>query len=280
MDELNSSTLVSEDTENEEELTSEETVQEVEETPQEEVQEEPKEEVEEQPEGKFYTEEEFNQKVNEIADRRVARKMRKLERELDKYKDTENVLKSQLGGETIEEVNNNLRKLYTDEGVKLPDKYVSEDKGYIEYLAKQESDDIITEGYSIIKEEAGKLASVGYDNLNAKDRIVLNNLINALNKEDDIKALKGLNIDTSILENNDFIEYRKQFNDNVPITKIYEMYSGTIQEKQINTPGSLSNTSKTESEYFTDDEINALTDEDLDDPAIWEKLRRTQTRKN
>lgn len=277
MEELNSSTLISEDIENEEELTSEENVQEeVEETTEEEIKEET--EVEEQPEGKFYTDEEFNQKVNEIADRRVARKMRKLERELEKYKDTENVLKSQLGGENIEEVNTNLRKLYENEGVSLPNRYVSEDRDYIEFQATRDSEDFISEGYNAMRDEANRLANIGYDNLNSKDKIVFTKLCEALDRKDDEKILKGLNVDTKILDDKDFIEYREQFNRNVPISKIYEMYSG-IHETKINTPGSLSNNTKVESEYFTDEEIANLTMEDLDDPVIWEKVRRSQTRK-
>lgn len=277
MEELNSSTLISEDIENEEELTSEENVQEeVEETTEEETKE--SEETVEQPEGKFYTDEEFNQKVNEIADRRVARKMRKYERELEKYKDTENVLKSQLGGENIDEVNTNLRKLYENEGVSLPNRYVSEDRDYIEFQATRDSEDFISEGYNAMRDEANRLANIGYDNLNSKDKIVFTKLCEALDRKDDEKILKGLNVDTKILDDKDFIEYREQFNRNVPISKIYEMYSG-IHETKINTPGSLSNNTKVESEYFTDEEIANLTMEDLDDPVIWEKVRRSQTRK-
>ena len=274
MEELNSSTLISEEIENEEEQTSEENVQG-------ETQEEDSvveaEETDEEPQGKFYTDEEFNQKVNEIADRRVARKMRKINRELEKYRDTENVLKSQLGGETIEEVNSNLRKLYTDEGVNLPDKYISEDKEYVEYQATRDSEDIIAEGYQAMKDEANRLASFGYENLSSKDKLVFTKLCDALDHEEDVKILKGLNVETSILEDKDFIKYREQFNRNVPVSKVYEMYSG-VQEKTIKTPGSLSNNTKVESEFFTDEEIENLTDADLDDPVIWEKLRRTQTR--
>lgn len=280
MEVLNSSTLISEDIENEEELTSEENVQEevkepaVDETSNTGVENE----VEEQPQGKFYTDEEFNQKVNEIADRRVARKMKKLERELDKYRDTENVLKSQLGGENIDEVNSKLRELYSNEGVKLPERYVSEDKDYIEFQATRDSEDFISEGYDSMKDEANRLANIGYDNLNSKDKMVFTKLCEALDRKDDEKVLKGLNVDTDILDDKEFIEYRSQFNRNVPISKIYEMYSG-IHETKINTPGSLSNNSTTESEYFTDEEIANLSMEDLDDPVIWEKVRKSQTRK-
>lgn len=275
----NSSTLISDEIENEEELTSEENTQEVEEPAVDETSNEGVEnEVEKQPEGKFYTDEEFNRAVNEVADRRVARKMRKFERELDKYKDTENVLKSQLGGENIDEINTNLRNLYENEGVQLPSRYVSEDKGYIEYLATQDSDDVIAEGYDAIKSEANRLATIGYDNLNSKDKIVFTKLCDALDKEEDKRTLKSLNVDTKILEDNDFISYRQQFNRNVPISKIYEMYSG-IKETKINTPGDLSNNSVAEKEYFTDEEIANLSMEDLDDPVIWEKVRKSQTRK-
>lgn len=276
MEELNSSTLISEEIENEEEQTSEENVQE-EETPVEETTEKVEETPEEEPQGKFYTEEEFNQKVNEIADRRVARKMRKLERELDKYKDTENVLKSQLGGETIDEVNDKLRNLYTNEGVELPERYVSEDSEYIEYQADRDSKDIITEGYESMKQEANRLASIGYDNLSKKDKLVFTKLVDALNSENDKRALRSLNIDESILEDKSFIEYRNQFNSNVPVTKIYDMYQGT-QEKQINTPGDLTNNSELEKDFFTDEEIEKMTDEELE--ANWDKVRMSQTKNN
>jgi len=278
MEEYNSSTLISEDIENVEEETTEEITQE-EETVVDETPEGVEVKAEEEPQGKFYTDEEFNKAVNEIADRRVARKMRKINREIDKYRDTENVLKSQLGGETIEEVNTKLRKLYTDEGVSLPEQYVSEDKEYLEYLATTDSEDIIKEGFKATEEEANRLASIGYDNLNYKDKLVFTKLVESIDKQKDIKTLKGLNIDPSILDDESFIEYRSQFNRNVAIDKIYDMYTG-VKETKVQTPGDLSNVSKTSNEYFTDEEIEALTDEDLDDPAIWAKLRKTQTRNN
>ena len=273
----NSSTLISEEIENSEELTEEETVQE-------EAQEEVKEESEtveqkttEEPQGKFYTDEEFNQKVNEIADRRVARKMRKVNRELDDYKDTINVLKSQLGGDTIEDVNTNLRKLYENEGVELPKKYVSEDSELNELIAERDFKDFETEGIKSITDEANRLAGIGYENLNSKDKILFSKLVNKIDTENDKKVLKGLNVDESILEDKDFISFRGQFNREVPISKIYDLYSGK-KETKINTPGNLENKSTTEREYFTDEEIEALTMEQLDDPKIWEKVRKSQTR--
>ena len=93
----------------------------------------------------------------------------------------------------------------------------------------------------------------------------------------DKKVLKGLNVDESILEDKDFISFRGQFNREVPISKIYDLYSGK-KETKINTPGNLENKSTTEREYFTDEEIEALTMEQLDDPKIWEKVRKSQTR--
>ena len=270
--EENSVTLMSEDIENVEEETTEENTQE------EEVEEvELTEEEQPQENGHFYTDEEFNRRVNEAADRRVARKMRKVNQEMDSYKDTINVLKSQIGGETIEEVNSNLRKLYTENGNELPEKYVSEDKEYTEFKAKQESDSIIEDGYDAIQEEAHNLYAKGYENLSPKEKIIFTNLVDALNKEEDIRALKGLNVDTKILEDKDFIEYRKQFNREVPITKIYEMYSGK-NENKINTPGNLENNSKAEKGYFTDEEIEAMSDDELE--QNWDKVLYSRTKKH
>lgn len=272
---INGSTLMSEDIENEEELTSEETTQEVEKEGAETVNATEESTTEEQPEGKYYTDEEFNKAVNEIADRRVARKMRKLERELDKYKDTERVLQSQIGGENIGEINTKLRKMYEDEGITLPERYISEDKDYIEYQANKDSEDIISEGMNAVNDEASRLANIGYDNLSAKDKMVFTNLVNAMNKDKEVKELRALNIDANILEDKDFIEYRNQFNNNVPVSKIYDMFTGN-KDTEVKTPGSLKSNTKVTSEYFTNEEIEALTDEQLDDPVIWAKVRKSQ----
>ena len=269
----NSSTLISEEIENVEETTEEMTNEEetsVEETSNEEVKVK-----EEQPQGKFYTDEEFNQKVNEIADRRVARKMRKVNHEIDSYKDTINVLKSQIGGETIEDVNTNLRNLYQNEGVELPKKIVSEDTDYIQYQADKDCEDIESEGYEKVKEEANRLAEIGYDNLSSKDKILFTKLCESLNKSDDIKVLNSLNVDASLLEDKDFKEFRAQFNRNVPISKIYDMYSGK-KETKINTPGNLENKSTVERDYFTDEEIESMSEEELE--KNWDKVRYSQTR--
>ena len=269
----NSSTLISEEIENVEETTEEMTNEE--ETLVDETSNEGVEVKEEEPQGKFYTDEEFNQKVNEIADRRVARKMRKVNQEIDSYKDTINVLKSQIGGETIEDINNNLRNLYQNEGVELPKKIVSEDTDYIEYQANKDCEDIESEGYEKVKEEANRLAGIGYENLSSKDKILFTKLCASLNLEDDKRVLRSLNVDTQILEDKDFIQFKEQFNRNVPISKIYDMYSGK-KETKINTPGNLENKSTVERDYFTDEEIEAMSEEELE--KNWDKVRYSQTR--
>lgn len=269
----NSSTLISEEIENVEETTEEMTNEE--ETLVDETSNEGVEIKEEEPQGKFYTDEEFNQKVNEIADRRVARKMRKVNRELDDYKDTINVLKSQLGGETIEDVNTNLRKLYENEGVELPKKYVSEDSELNELIAERDCKDFESEGIKAMTDEANRLAGIGYENLNSKDKILFSKLVNKIDAENDKKVLKGLNVDESILEDKDFISFREQFTREVPISKIYDLYSGK-KETKINTPGNLENKSTVERDYFTDEEIENMSEEELE--KNWDKVRYSQTR--
>lgn len=228
--------------------------------------------------GKFYTDEEFNEKVNEFVNRRVAQKMRKYEREMAKYKDTENVLKSQIGGENIEEVNRNLRDLYVRDGVQLPDEYQYHDERDIERLGIGDAEDFIALGYDAMEEEANRLASIGYKNLDKREQIAFTTLVEKLNVMKDEKELLSLGASKDLLSDKDFISFRSKFRENVPIKDIYEEFSSKQGESKVNSAGSLKNGSgNTEKTYYTDEEIARLTYEDLSDEKVWEAVRRSQT---
>lgn len=255
-----------------------ETTENVEET----TEETPVEEVVEEPKGKFYTDEELeemiNEKVNKKLDGRVARAMRKYEREMAKYKDTENVLKSQIGGENIDEVNRNLRDLYVKDGVELPEVYQSENERDIQVLATADAQDFIDDGESAMEKEANRLAEIGYDNLSSRDKVVFTILAERLNAINDERELLENGASRELLEDKDFNKFRSNFKEGVSIKEIYELYSEKKQEETINTPGSLSNgSSPIEKTRYTEEEISRLTMEDLNDDKIWEAVRRSMT---
>ena len=236
---------------------------------------------EEQPKGRFVTDAE----LNDLVDRRVARKMRKLEKEnannMSTYKDTENVLKSALGASDINEANQKLREYYEEQGIKLPEPYkpgLSEHQ--LEVLAKDEANNFIEEGHEAMVEEANRLANIGYQNLNESERIIFNTLAEKLTEEKNKSELKSLGAKEELLSDKSFNDFRKMFNSNVPIKDIYEMYSKNKPKPKVENPGSMKNAEPNKTkDYYTEEEISKLTLEELDNPKVWEAVRKSMTMK-
>lgn len=266
---------VVEPTENDEAQASEETVEGVELTDTAET--ENVEEKEEEPKGRYMTDEE----INSIVDRRVKRKMEKYEREMNVYKDTANVVKQAVGGEDINEINHNLRTFYENEGYKLPEKTSSLTTREIEVLARAEADDIIEDGYDAMVEEANRLAKIGYDNMSERERVIFNTLGDKLTEENDKKGLLKIGAKEDVLKEEEFKKFRNQFKTNTPIEYIYDLYKKENKKTVKENPGSMKNSEVNSSkDYYTPEEIAKLSDEQLDDPKIWEVVRKSMTKDN
>lgn len=228
---------------------------------------------EEQPKGRFYTDEE----VNSIVDKRVARKMRKYEKQMAEYEDTENVLKSALEVDNISDANKKLRNYYQEQGYELPERKSSYSERELNILAKAEADEIIEEGYDSMLEEANRLAKIGYQNLNQKEKLIFMTLGDELDKQNDTRELKKIGVAEEVLKNSDFIEFRNMFDKKTPIDKVYGLYKNQQPKPKVELPGSMKNTSvKDEKEYLTPEEVVALTPEDWEKPGMWEKVRKSQ----
>lgn len=227
----------------------------------------------EQPKGRFYTDEE----VNSIVDKRVARKMRKYEKQMAEYEDTENVLKSALEVDNISDANKKLRSYYQEQGYELPEKKSSYSERELNILAKAEADEIIEEGYDSMLEEANRLAKIGYQNLNQKEKLIFMTLGDELDKQNDTRELKKIGANEELLKKTDFIEFRNMFDKKTPIEKVYGLYKNQEPKPKVELPGSMKNISvKEEKEYLTPEEVVALTPEDWEKPGMWEKVRKSQ----
>lgn len=228
---------------------------------------------EEQPKGRFYTDDE----VNNIVDKRVARKMRKYEKQMAEYEDTENVLKSALEVDNISDANKKLRNYYQEQGYELPERKSSYSERELNILAKAEADEIIEEGYDSVLEEANRLAKIGYQNLNQKEKLIFMSLGDELDKQNDTRELKKLGANEELLKDSRFIEFRNMFDKKTPIDKVYGLYKNQEPKPKVELPGSMKNTSvKGEKEYLTPEEVVALTPEDWEKPGMWEKVRKSQ----
>jgi hypothetical protein len=254
-------------------LVEEETTENVEESTEKtpEVAEEVKEEPapsEEKPKGRFVTDEE----LNDIVDRRVSRRMKKLEKDQGIYKDTENVLKIGLGVNDIKEANKKLREYYSGEGYEMPKEYEPEmTDREIQALANADAEDIIEEGEEAMTNEANKLAERGYENLSKREKILFTRLASTLESNKNRRELLRLGASEDLINSDDFKEFAAQFNSRTPMEKILGLYNASNDtDVKFDNPGSMKNQDKssTDKEYYTDEEINQLTDEQLDDPKI------------
>lgn len=231
---------------------------------------------EEKEEVKMFTQED----VDKIVKSRLARKEREYQKELSKYKDTDNVLRTTLKLKEEDDTNAKLREYYEAEGIKLPEAIkpgLSERE--IELLANADAEEIIEEGHDAMFNEAERLAKIGYKNLNLREQIIFNRLAETLTDEKDKNELLKLGAKEELLSDKKFIEFRKQFNSNTPIKNVYELYKQIQPKTAVENPGSMRNEKiKQPKTIFTDEEIAKMSDKDLD--ANWEAIRKYQTSGN
>lgn len=274
MFEENENLVEEETTENAEEQTAEEIVEdngEVEEGTQETV-ENTEEEVKEEPKERLYTKEE----VDSIKSRTKRRIEDKVRREYEKkYGRAENVLKAGLQKDNFEDAVDELENYYTQEGVRIPEfKYSQRDT---EILANAEADEIIESGYDDIVEEVDRLANIGVENMSDGEKIVFNKLAKERVRIEEEKDLSSIGISKESLPE-DFKEFCEKLNPDMPIKEKYEFYIQTRPKKEVRKMGSMESgpTSKVK-DHYTEAEIALLTDEDLDNPQIWNAVRKSMT---
>lgn len=96
--------------------------------------------------------------------------------------------------------------------------------------------------------------------------------------------MKEAGIDEQFLEDDSFKLFMGKFNGNISLKEIVDMYrlqNGAEQVKKDKpfSPGSLKGKNvKGETEFFTEEEFNSLTREDLKDPVVYRKAMRSKDR--
>ncbi len=243
--------------------------------------------MEEKKEVKTYTAEEVekmvNDRINDILPKKIEREKRKMEKQysdkLANYEETSNILKAGMGAKDISEANQKMREFYKEQGIDIPvyskPRYSEEDE---KILGKAEASKIIDLGFEEMQEEANRLASIGVDKMTPREKVIFNTLADELTHQKQVKELAELGVKEEILSNSEFKEFVSQFNTKTPIKTIYEMYNVTHQSKpKTEKIGSMKNTvSKEEKDFYTPDEVKALTPEEWEKPGVWEKVMASQ----
>lgn len=231
--------------------------------------------VEETPKGKFYTDEEIKNLKLRYGER-VETKIRK---EYDrKYGNLENVLRAGTGEDDIDKITDAFTNFYeTKKGIQIPKTPQLSDR-QIEVLANDEANVIIEAGYDEIEDELNRLSDIGFDNMTKSDKVIFLKLKQEADRITNEKELKSIGV-TELPD--DFKDFAKKFSSELSMKEKYEMYTKLNPKKEVKPIGSMkSGQMNTVKDHYTEDEIARLSLDDLNDPQVWEAVRRSMTGQN
>lgn len=222
----------------------------------------------------------FEEKVEERLVRDRINRERKQNKELAKYRQLENVIKAGLGVDNLDDAISRTSEFYKEQGVTIPefkDLYSERDE---KILAKADAQEIIELGKEEMEAEANRIASIPEAKRSLREKTIFNTLCKELISLRDVDELKSKGYKTDILQTKEFSDFRNQFNVNTSISKIVEMYNkmnGQVVE-QPRSPGSAKSTTtvKQIKDYYSPEDFDKLTDEDLRNPKIMEIVDKSR----
>ena len=227
-----------------------------------------------------------NKLFEEKAEQRVIRDRIKREKEfnkeLNKYKQLESIIKTGLGVDNIDDAISKTSEFYKEKGINIPT--YNETSSYSErdekILAEADAREIISFGKQEMEVEANRIASIPEDKRTFRDKVLFNELCKELVNIRDIEGLKVKGYETEILKTKEFTDFRQQFNINTPIEKIVDIYKqmNNLKVERPKSPGSVKNTStvKQIKDYYSPEDFDKLTYEDLSNPKIMEVVDRSR----
>ena len=224
---------------------------------------------------KTYTQEE----VNEIVGKRLARQEARIRKENDrKYGGLVEVLKAGTGKENVEEMTDTFKQFYQKKGIQLPEKptYSEQD---IEVLAKAEADDIIRSGYEEVVEEVDRLANLGAENMTAREKAVFKVLATHRQNTERVQELSRIGVSEDVYNSQEYKDFASQFNPNIPVEKVYDLYRKTQPQKEHRTMGSMKNNPANDTgikDFYTREEALRFTKADFDkNPELFKAVEQS-----
>lgn len=268
------------ETENDETLTSEQEEEEVEETDATE-----ESEIDESEDNSFEetekdldkkSEKEFTQdELNSIVQERV-RKLNNASRRNEesirkeyenRLSEIENVLNAGFGTKSLDEGIDRITKLCEEKGIKIPKKTVQYSNEDLKILANASAQDIINDGYESIENELSRLTKKGTERMSEREKLVFLKLNDEKNKLDARKELKSIGAKDEILESKEYNNFADKFvGSKFSSKEIYEMYMKENKpKKEVDPIGSMKNPNPKENKkYISESEYDKMTDEEIE----------------
>ena len=223
---------------------------------------------------KTYTQDE----LDEIVGKRIARNTAKIRKEYErKYGDLESVLRAGTGKDNVEDMTSTFKDFYQSKGIKMPTTPNYSDRD-IEVLANAEAEEIIKAGFEEVVEETDRLAAIGVKNMKPREKAVFKALAEYRQNTERQNELTKIGVTADVYESKDFRDFASKFSSSTPVTEIYSIYNKMQPKKELQTMGSMKSGRDTKvKDYYTPEEIERLTEADLDNEEVWNAVRRSMT---
>ena len=232
--------------------------------------------------AKVYTEEDFlkmREEYERKIDKKVSRREAKIRKEYErKYGDLEHVLKAGTGQETVEGLTNTFTDFYKQQGMEIPQRpqYNTRD---IETLAKTDADEIISQGFDEVIEEADRLAELGVANMSDREKALFKRLTEHVKVTEQNRELAKLGVTEDVYTSQEFKDFASKFTDKTPITEIFNIYNSTKPKKQVETIGSMKATEVKDDgvkDFYSYEESLKFTKADFDkNPKLFEAVQKS-----
>lgn len=221
-----------------------------------------------------FTDEQKAQMTKIIQDR-VKRAKKADER---KYSELISVLSAGLGTTNLDELTQKAKAFYQEQGVEIPSKpSYNEDEERI--LANAEASNIINLGYDEIVNETDEMMNRGVADLSPREKLVYKTLAEKRQEIENVRALESIGVKRETIESDDFKNFTQKFNSDTSLTDIYEIYSKLQPKEDVQPLGSMKSSSPKDDEikeYYSPEEFDKLTKEQLDNPKIWEAVMKSR----
>ncbi len=216
------------------------------------------------PEEKMFTQEQ----LDKILQERMNRLDKKYKKKYGKLEDT---LKTGLGTTTLEETTDKVREFYKEQGIEFKDDPVISDEDE-KILADHEANKIIDLGLEEIDDVINDLSNKTLSN---REKYILDALTSKKAELEAEKELKTLGLSNEEINDKEFRDFAKQFNKDVSLKQVYEIFRKT-KPVQATPIGSMQSTTDKEIKTkYTPDEVDRLSYDDLNDPQIFEAVRKS-----
>jgi hypothetical protein len=168
-------------------------------------------------------------------------------------------------------------KFYEGKGIKINREPSYSDKD-IEVLATAEANEVIRGGYDEVVDEVDRLADLGVENMNAREKALFKILAEHRQNAERQYELSKIGVTDEAYNSKEFQEFASDYKLGTPIEKIWNNFQKMQPKKDIKPMGSMKNTVANEAkDFYSAEEISRLSEDDLRNPAVWDAVRRSMT---